>query len=181
MDIGQLIQDVHKNIHDYNDESAMDTQISMVYAKLLSAIEAYRERKFANLNVLYSRYSFDFYEFRIGFSKQIKDTFEGELTEFLFLTFDLMGTIMEEYHYDYIDRITEANRIFKHEIFGSIEEELNYLSVKLEHITESVDDYSILLQELTESIHRIFDICRIKNIGIKTHIKLNYLYNYATT
>lgn len=181
MDIGQLIKDVHENIHVDDKGYALDKQVAMVYSKLLSSIKAYREKKFANLNVLYSRYNFDFYEFRTGFSKQIKDTFEGELTEFLFLTFDLIGTIMDEYHYDFVDKITDSNRIFKHEIFSSIDEELNYLSVKLEHITGPIEDYSILLQELTESINRILDICRMKNIGIKTHIKLNYLYNFATS
>lgn len=197
MNINQLIKDVHQtsivlgqndcsrctqDITSYNckkcNESdrfnGFDENLDQLYTKLLCAIDAYRRRSFADINILDIEDCYNMNSFQKLFNDKIKSTFEGALTEFLFVAFDLMGYIIDEFKH-----VVFLHETIKEELSGSIEEELTYFAVKLEDIKSEHVENSKLLDELAESVFKIFNICKCENIGIKSHIRLQFLYNFS--
>lgn len=169
MTLEKIIKDHHKYIdNNISDEDILNF-IDKMNLKLFKVADLYCRRKFASLNVLYTSYDIDFEEFRTGFSKQIQNTFEGHLTEFIFMIYELKFLLKCTDFYETIDEpISDLKDI--NDEFIYIVEQLNLLKGLLDNKNE-------LILQLSSILNRVFQICKIQNIGIKTHLRLNLLYN----
>lgn len=192
MNLNQLINDVHQNsiimgnfdcpeclssgvqlscprCNGTGEYCDVDNNLDFIYTKLFSVLNLYREKKFSKIDKLKFENECSISHFKSGFIKNILNTFEGELAELLFIAFDLMGYILN-------DNLVEPPDIEEYSSVLGIEEELTYFAVRLEDIKDKKINRDILYKELMMSIKRIFFICKIEGIGIKTHIRLNFLY-----
>lgn len=197
MDISKLIRDVHQtsiimgnyncskcnksmgieacSMCEFSDRfNGYEENLELVYNKLICTIDAYKRGDFANIDNIDIDSRYDLEVFRAVFLARIKDTFEGKLTEFLFISSDLMGYIIDDKEYN-----VTVQESLMFDISSSIEEELTSFAVKLEHIKKKYLNSRDLLKELTSCASRIFNACKHENIGIKTHIRLNFLYNFT--
>ncbi len=194
MNLNQLINDVHQNsiimgnfdcpdcvpsqtqitcprCNGTSEYCDVDNNLETIYTKLFSALKLYREKKFSDIDKFEFENERSISHFKSCFTKNILNTFEGELTELLFIAFDLMGYMLN-------DNIIEPFDIEDFSSVLGIEEELTFFAVRLEELKYKKIDKAILYNELMMSIKRIFFICKYEGIGIKTHIRLNLLYSF---
>jgi len=193
MDLNQLIKDVHHNSIVWGkfdcpncktDEPKMDCELchgtgeycdinsnlENIYSKLFSVLKFYKESRFARLEDLNYDTDLNYINFQETFSQNLNNTFESELVELLFLSFDLIGYIVDTDPHIINFMEDESSAL-------GIEEELTYFAIRLEDIIRDKIDRDTIFEELLLTIKRIFYICKIEGIGIKTYIRLSLLYS----